>query len=401
MKILLVQETDWLKKGPHQQHHLMDRLSLKGYEVRVIDHELLWRSEGKRELYSRREVFYNVSRVGKESGVTVVRPSLLKIPHLDYVSLVFSRKKEIDRQIKEFNPDVIVGLYILNAYMARRAAKKNNIPFIYYWIDVYHAQIPFKPYQPIGKIIEKMTLKRADKIVTINEKLKEQVIKMGANPKKTYVVRTGIDLERYDPNMDSSEIRREYGIKQDDSVLFFMGTLFNFSGLKEVALELAKIKDKKPDIKLLFVGKGDALDDLKKIREEHHLENRIILTGRQPFERIPEFLAAADIYMLPAHNNEIMHDIVPIKMYEYMAMGKPVITTKLPGVMKEFGDDHGVIYVDKPEDVIKKAIELIENGSIEEKGRKARKFVEKYSWEDIVDEFERVLEEVIKVRGGK
>ena len=264
MKILLVQETDWLKKGPHQQHHLMDRLSLKGYEVRVIDHELLWRSEGKRGLYSRREVFYNVSRVCKESGVTVVRPSLLKIPHLDYVSLVFSRKKEIDRQIKEFNPDVIVGLYILNAYMARRAAKKNNIPFIYYWIDVYHAQIPFKPYQPIGKIIEKRSLKNADKVVTINEKLKEQVIKMGANPKKTHVVRAGIDLERYDPNMDSSEIRREYGIKEDDSVLFFMGTLFNFSGLKEVALELAKIKDKKPDIKLLFVEKEMHSMTLKK-----------------------------------------------------------------------------------------------------------------------------------------
>ena len=96
-----------------------------------------------------------------------------------------------------------------------------------------------------------------------------------------------------------------------------------------------------------------------------------------------------------------MRDIVPIKMYEYMAMGKPVITTKLPGVMKEFGDDHGVIYVDRPEDALKKAVEMIDNGTIEEQGFKARRFVEKYSWDDIVDEFERVLEEVIKVRGGK
>ena len=42
-----------------------------------------------------------------------------------------------------------------------------------------------------------------------------------------------------------------------------------------------------------------------------------------------------------------------------------------------------------------KAIELIENGKIEEEGRKARKFVEKYSWDSIVDEFERILEELI------
>ena len=401
MKILLVQETDWLKKGPHQQHHLMERLSLKGHEVRVIDHELLWQSEERRELYSRRKLFYNVSRVCKESDVTVVRPSIIKIPHLDYVSLVLSRKKEMDRQIKEFNPDVIIGFYILNAYLAGRIAKRKSIPFIYYWIDVYHAQIPFKPYQPIGKIIEKMTLKRADKVVTINEKLKDYAINMGASPDKTHVIRAGIDAERYDPNIDGSEIRKEYGIKEDDSVLFFMGTLFNFSGLKEVALELAKMKNEKPNIKLLFVGKGDAFDDLQKIKEEHNLNSQIILTGRQPFERIPEFVAAADICLLPAYNNEIMRDIVPIKMYEYMACGKPVIATKLPGVMKEFGEGHGVIYVDRPEDALRKAIELIESESAKEEGRKARKFVEKYNWDDIVDEFERVLEEVIKVRGGK
>ena len=80
-------------------------------------------------------------------------------------------------------------------------------------------------------------------------------------------------------------------------------------------------------------------------------------------------------------------------MYEYMAMGKPVITTKLPCVMKEFGEGNGVIYVNKPEEVLKKAIELIENGTLKEYGLKARKFVEKCNWDDIVAEFEDILEE--------
>ena len=51
--------------------------------------------------------------------------------------------------------------------------------------------------------------------------------------------------------------------------------------------------------------------------------------------------------------------------------------------------------MDRPEDALKKVIELIENGSVEVEGGKARKFVEKYNWDDIVDEFEGVLEEVI------
>lgn len=83
-----------------------------------------------------------------------------------------------------------------------------------------------------------------------------------------------------------------------------------------------------------------------------------------------------------------------IKIYEYMAMGKHVITTKLPGVMKEFGEDHGVVYVDKPEDALWKAIELIEGGELQEHGTKARGFVENCGWDDVVDEFEGILEGV-------
>ena len=49
---------------------------------------------------------------------------------------------------------------------------------------------------------------------------------------------------------------------------------------------------------------------------------------------------------------------------------------------------HGVIYVDKPEDVLKKVIELLVNETLKEYGLKARGFVEKYNWDDIVDDFE-------------
>jgi glycosyltransferase involved in cell wall biosynthesis len=399
MKILVIQESDWVEKGPHQSHHLMERMSKKGHEVRVIDYEILWRLHEDKSLVSTRKVFKNECKAVEGGDITVIRPSIVKFPALDYVSLLYTHRKEIKKQLDEFNPDVIIGFGILNAMQAIRLAEKT--PFVYYLIDSLHRLVPKKAFQPLAKYIESKNLKRADRVVTINEKLKEYAIKMGANPEETQVVRAGIDAERYDPNIDGNEIRRDYGIKQDDSILYFMGTLFDFSGLKEVALELAKIKDEKPKIKLLFVGKGDAFDDLQKIKKEHDLNSQMILTGRQPFERIPEFVAAADICMLPAYNNEIMRDIVPIKMYEYMAMGKPVITTKLPGVMKEFGEDHGVIYVDRPEAILNKAIELIEPGSVKEEGGKARRFVEKYNWDDIVDKFERVLEEVIKVRGGK
>ena len=364
MKILIVQESDWIERGPHQSHHLMERLSKRGHEVRVIDYEILWRLHGDKSLISKREVFKNECKAIEGGDITVIRPPIIKFPVMDYVSLLYTHGKEIKRQLSEFYPDVIIGFGILNAMLALRLARK--IPFVYYLIDSLHNLVPQNAFQPLAKYIESKNMKKADRVIVINEKLKDYAIKMGANPDATYVVRAGIDLERYDPNIDGSEIRAQYGIKKDDLVLFFMGVLYNFSGLKEVATELSKFKDEKPNIKLLIVGDGDAFDDLQKIREEHHLDDQIILAGKQPYESIPAFIASSDICLLPAHNNETMRNIVPIKLYEYMAMGKPVIATKLPGVMKEFGKDHGVIYVDKPEDVFKKAVELIERGSIKE-----------------------------------
>ncbi|WP_054864922.1 glycosyltransferase [Methanosarcina barkeri] len=76
------------------------------------------------------------------------------------------------------------------------------------------------------------------------------------------------------------------------------------------------------------------------------MDGKLILTGKIPFEEIPEHIAAADICLLPAYKNEIMKDVVPIKLYEYMALGKPIIATNLPGVQKEFGFDSGINYIE-------------------------------------------------------
>lgn len=56
--------------------------------------------------------------------------------------------------------------------------------------------------------------------------------------------------------------------------------------------------------------------------------------------------------------NDIMKNIMPIKIYEYMAAGKPVIATNLSGLLMESGIKNGIIYTDKPEEVIKKANEI-------------------------------------------
>ena len=113
--------------------------------------------------------------------------------------------------------------------------------------------------------------------------------------KKLTLIRAGIDTQLYDPSVSEDKVKKQYGISDSDKVLFFMGWLYHFSGLKELALELAKIQSLHPEIKLLIVGDGDAFDEINSIRVKNHLEGRIILTGRQPYERLAEFIACADV----------------------------------------------------------------------------------------------------------
>ena len=318
MNILVVQESDWIKRNPHQQHHLMERLSMKGHNIRVIDYPIDWKeNEG---LYQGREVVDDYYKIHPQGTVKVIRPSIINIPLLIYSSAIFSHGREINRQIKEFKPDVIVGFGIINTYLASRVAKKQNIPFIYYWIDVLHRLIPEKQLQFLGEYLEKIIIKNSTKVITINHKLEDFVKQLGAN--NTEVIGAGIDLKKFNPNIDGSKIRREYEINNDDTVLFFMGFLYHFAGLKELALEFANNQYEK--LKLLIVGDGDAYSDLQNIVKKYNLTDKVLLVGKKPYNEIPEFLAAADICILPAYpDEEIMQDIVPIKIYEYMAMGKP------------------------------------------------------------------------------
>jgi glycosyltransferase involved in cell wall biosynthesis len=399
MKILITQETDWLKRNPAQQHHLAEMLSLRGHEIRVIDYELMWKAKGNKRGHFNREIFYDVAKIHKNAKVTVIRPGTIKVPWLDYMSLVISHNMEIKRQIREFAPDVIIGFGILNSYLAAGAAKKSNIPFISYWIDVLHRLIPTKILQPVGVAVERMALRRSDMVLVINEGLKDVVMNLGAFQERTHVLRAGINDKQFNPSNSDDSLKRQLGLTKEDIVLFFMGWLYRFSGLKEVAMQLTESENR--NVKLLIVGEGDSYEELKRIQIEHNLQNRLILAGKKSYQELPGFISVSDVCLLPAYPDEkIMQDIVPIKLYEYMAMQKPVVSTKLPGVIKEFGESHGVVYVDRPEDTIQKAAALVRGNQAAELGLKAREFATRNSWQKITDELEALLEKAIKSKKG-
>jgi len=363
----------------------------RGHEVRVIDFEIGWRDHPSTDLFAPRQILAPAPKVIPGSAITVVRPAVVHRPFVEYASSLLTHRFEIVRQIREFRPDVIMGLGVLNAFTGIRLARRSRIPFVYYLIDELHRLVPQRAFRGLARVLEQSNIRQASLVLSINQALRDYSVTMGASPASTKVLPAGVDLERYTSSAPGLEIRKRHRLRTSDLVLFFMGWVYPFSGLKEVAESLAAGDGQEAHAKLLVVGKGDSWDDLARLAREKGAEDQIKMVEFRPFSEMPSYLSAADVCLLPANKTETMQNIVPIKMYEYLAAGKPVIATKLPGLFREFGEGHGVVYVDNPREVVMKASELARGGNLRQMGQQGRAFVSGNDWKGITDAFESLL----------
>jgi len=391
VRILVLQESDWIERGPHQSHHLLERMVQRGHEVHVVDFEIGWRKQTSASIIAPRKVLTPPPKVIQGSGITVVRPVMVRLPALEYATLVVTHRREIRREIQEFQPDVVLGFGLLNAFVGIRLARRAGIPFLYYLIDELHRLVPQRAFRGLARLVEQSNVRRASAVLSINQALREYALEMGASPERANILPAGVDLAQYSSAQDGSAVRKRHGLEPEDLVLFFMGWVYPFSGLREVAESLAAVDGREARAKLLVVGKGESWGGLARLATERGAEDRIKMFGFRPYAEMPSYLSAADVCLLPAYNTATMRNIVPIKMYEYLAAGKPVIATRLPGLVKEFGEGNGVVYVDGPLQVVPKAAELARAGVLGQIGQRGRAFVSKNDWEKVTDTFEGYL----------
>lgn len=362
MRILVVQESDWLKRNPVQQHHMLERLSAQGHEVLVLDYPIRWRDERGR-VFSRRRVHQGVARVVPESGVTVIRTAGLRVPGLGKLVWLASNTWELMHSFRRFHPDVVVVLGLSNSFVAQWLAQLAGVPVVVHLLDALHTLADPRILRPLAASVERAILRKADRVVVINKALARYAEAMGADPHRIDIIPTGVDLARFGPHVDASIVRQQFGIDPNDCVMLFVGWLYTFSGLKELAEAMVADVSIPPRLKLLVVGTGDLAPDLRHLRDTG-LGNRLILADAQPVGCMPEFLAAADICLLPAHVNDTMAHVVPAKVYEYLAAGKPILASRLPGLQAEFGCSGAIRYTDGAPDLLAKACQLMGDESM-------------------------------------
>ncbi len=392
MRLLVTQETDWLKRGPHQQHHLFERLAARGHSVTVLDFEIFYTPWPRAPLFAPRQEWPAVRRTPIDSaGVTVIRPATLRLPLLARPISLFTFYVELARLGREHRFDVLIDYALSTGLPALIAARQFKIPFLFHVIDALHTLVPQALARPVALAFERGLLRTADRTLYINEGLRDYGLKLGAPSERASMIRSGVDLQRFHSDLETAALRAKWGLAEDDVVLLFIGWLYKHAGVDALMRCLPGLP---PKVKFLIVGAGEAESRLKALHTKLNLSERVIFAGPQPYHLAPQFMALADVCTLYFDLKPITRHIVPIKLYEYMATGRPVLASPLPAVMQDTPPGNGVLYVPASQ-LLPTLKELLDPAYRHILGAQARAFVEeRCDWEKLTDEFESLLSQL-------
>ena len=165
----------------------------------------------------------------------------------------------------------------------------------------------------------------ADGVITVSYAMKDELEKLGFPPDKIRVCWNGVDPGKYDPSKvsleDRIQLRRRYGIKDDENMLFFIGRLVTVKGIDKLVEAMPEVLQDFPNTKLVILGIGDMEWNLKSMAENLGVKDKIVF--RTEFvnknERITHY-AAADCVVLPS-----IYEPFGIVCTESMSMGKPTV----------------------------------------------------------------------------
>ncbi|GAY12247.1 glycosyltransferase family 4 protein [Pseudonocardia sp. N23] len=186
------------------------------------------------------------------------------------------------------------------------------------------------------RVFERLTFRSADAVISTNESYRRIAIERGGKrPEDVVVVRSAPDLSRFvrrEPDPALRNGRRH--------LVAYLGVMGPQDGVDYALRALAHLRDEfgRDDVHAIFMGSGDAFDDMVALRDELGLADRVEFTGRVPDEFVQRCLSTADVCLSPDPRNPLNDVSTMNKVVEYMAMGKPLVSFDLIEAEVSAGD---------------------------------------------------------------
>ena len=360
------------------------------------------------------------------NGINVIRISppesfLDRLLNFAYFTIFFDSpfwKKALTNIIEQYNIDVIHVHDLPIVKTAITVAKKFNIPVIADLHENYpevlrvwrSGKAPWKRLlwnliSPVWrwKGLEKSVLHRVDKIITVIDEAKEHYVKdCGISPKKITVIMNVEDLNVFNNLKIDHTLIKKY---KNNFIISYIGSFGPDRGLDIAIKAMPKVVEEIPNVKLLLVG-GKGLKEyegyLRKLCKDLKIENKVEFTGWVDFSLVPSYIALSDVCLVPHHASEHTNTTIPHKLFQYMAMEKPVIVTDCKPLKRIVEECRCGIVVPSGDynKMAEAIIMLYQNKEYARKlGKNGKRAVEKkYNWENeakkLCELYERLEKEV-------
>ena len=167
-------------------------------------------------------------------------------------------------------------------------------------------------------------LSNSDHVICVSREIKNEVLRYYyRRPKRLTVIPNGIDCSLFSLDLRKREkIRSKYGLKDNECLLLSLGTINQEKGHHDSIFLLKRLLDHRVSVKLMIVGEGPALSDLRKLSHQLKIRDNLIFTGYVSNENTSAYYNAADIYFFFSKRKEGL----PFSVLEALSCGKPVIS---------------------------------------------------------------------------
>ena len=178
-------------------------------------------------------------------------------------------------------------------------------------------------------VVEKQVYRRCDRFIVLSKAfgaILHQDYQVPWN--KIQIIRGGVDLTRFQPNLSRQEARTQLKWPQDRAILFTPRRLVHRMGIDKLLTVLSEVKTKLPDVWLAIAGKGPLKAALEQQATELGLENHVKFLGFLPDEQLPVAYQAADLMVMPSQSLEGFG----LAIVESLACGTPALCTPVGGM---------------------------------------------------------------------
>lgn len=310
----------------------------------------------------------------KQTRAHVVAVSFLDLPLLRPLSfhilstlrLLFLCLNKFDimyiRQMNSFLPLLVAKAYGIYSYF-----EIPNDPYIGYSLDG-------KCKRLIVKGIDRLCMSLCNRIIVLSDWSKKRLNALGSIPfSKIQVFPSGTDTDLFHP-MEKKEACLKLGLDPSYYYVGFIGTFLAYQGIDTLIDSAPLILKRIPGTRFLLVGDGPMKGILEKATREQDIQNWFIFTGNVPYRDVPGYIGAMDVCVAPLCSET--NQASPVKLFDYMASGRPIVASDIE-VVREIVADSGCAILtapDKPEALARGTLTLLEDSRLRinmaDKGRK-------------------------------